>query len=171
MSTRLTLLISALCISLTALAVCITKVTVQPEIRYIVTEIPVEVEKPYPVETIVKITEIQEVPRIIEVEKVVFKPLKNFATPTELYQWLKKDTVSNIFGSNLYDCDDYCTQLVENAFKDGYRMDFQVLPAGTKSSYLGVLTEPHMVCSAIIGNSIYFIEPQTDYIWVEYEID
>jgi hypothetical protein len=84
---------------------------------------------------------------------------KEFASLDELKAWLAQDDTDSsfyIFGSGClgnYDCDDYATALVYNALADGYLVSTQV--EGT-----------HMLDCTIIGNNIYFIEPQTDQVWL-----
>ena len=52
-----------------------------------------------------------------------------------------------------YDCDDYAVALVYNALSDGYSVSLQV-------------EDNHMLNSTVIGNNIYFIEPQNDKVWL-----
>ena len=84
---------------------------------------------------------------------------KEFGSVDELKVWLAQDDTDStlyIFGAGCmtnYDCDDYAVALVYNALLDGYSVSLQV--AGS-----------HMQNSTIIGNNIYFIEPQTDEIWL-----
>ncbi len=76
-----------------------------------------------------------------------------------LKAWLAEDdsnTTLYIFGSGCmvnYDCDDYATALVYNALRDGYAVSLQI-------------EGNHMLNSTVIGNEIYFIEPQTDEVWL-----
>jgi preprotein translocase subunit SecG len=83
---------------------------------------------------------------------------KEFKSVDELKAWLAQDDTDNtlyIFGvgciSN-YDCDDYAVALVRNALSDGYLVSLQI-------------ERDHVLNSTIIGNKIYFIEPQTDEVW------
>jgi hypothetical protein len=84
---------------------------------------------------------------------------KEFASLSELKAWLDKDdtdTAFYIFGTGCleyYDCDDYATALVYNALADGYSVSLQIEGS-------------HMLNSTIIGNDIYFIEPQNDQVWL-----
>jgi hypothetical protein len=84
---------------------------------------------------------------------------REFESLDELRAWLAKDDTDNtlyIFGSGClgtYDCDDYAVALVYNAFFDGYSISLQV-------------EGDHMLNSTIIGNNIYFIEPQNDKVWL-----
>ena len=84
---------------------------------------------------------------------------REFESLAELKAWLAEDDTDctiYIFGSGClaaYDCDDYATALVQNAFSDGYLVSTQVVGN-------------HMMNSTIIGNKVYFIEPQTDEVWL-----
>jgi len=83
---------------------------------------------------------------------------REFESLDELNAWLAKDDTDStlyIFGSGClvnYDCDDYATALVQNALLDGYSVSAQIVGN-------------HMLNSTIIGNKIYFIEPQNDKVW------
>jgi hypothetical protein len=82
-----------------------------------------------------------------------------FGSVDELRVWLALDDTDStlyIFGSGCiaeYDCDDYAIALVRNALADGYAVFLQI-------------EGEHMLNSTIIGNEIYFIEPQTDEVWL-----
>lgn len=82
-----------------------------------------------------------------------------FASVDELKAWLAQDDTDStlyIYGSGCiseYDCDDYAIALVRNALADGYSVSLQI-------------EGKHMLNSTIIGNEIYFIEPQTDKVWL-----
>ncbi len=84
---------------------------------------------------------------------------REFESVDELKAWLAEDdsdTTLYIFGSGCitnYDCDDYATALVYNALSDGYAVSLQI-------------DGNHMLNSTIIGNYIYYIEPQTDEAWL-----
>jgi hypothetical protein len=84
---------------------------------------------------------------------------REFESLAELKAWLAEDdsnTTLYIFGSGCmanYDCDDFAAALVYNALRDGYAVSLQI-------------EGNHMLNSAIIGNEIYFIEPQTDEVWL-----
>jgi hypothetical protein len=78
-----------------------------------------------------------------------------FNSVDELKAWLAQDATNQtlyIFGNGCvsrYDCDDYAMALVRNALLDGYLVSIQI-------------EDNHMVNSTLIGNAIYYIEPQTD---------
>ena len=84
---------------------------------------------------------------------------QEFGSVGELKVWLAQDDTDStiyIFGTgcvSLYDCDDYAVALVYNALFDGYSVSLQV-------------ESNHMLNSTVIGNNIYFIEPQNDKVWL-----
>jgi hypothetical protein len=84
---------------------------------------------------------------------------KEFESVAELKAWLAQDNTDStfyVFGSGCvshYDCDDYAVALARNALADGYLVSTQV-------------EGDHMLNSTIIGNDIYFIEPQNDEVWL-----
>jgi hypothetical protein len=84
---------------------------------------------------------------------------KEFGSVDELKAWLAEDDTDStiyLFGAgsiSSYDCDDYATALVYNALADGYLVSLQI-------------EGNHMLNSTVIGNSIYYIEPQTDEVWL-----
>jgi len=111
------------------------------------------------------------VSREIIVEKLVEKPIemREFVSLEELVDWLEQDDTdstlhftgtvdfSNNPGSN-YDCDDFAYRLQKNALAEGYLMSTEIIVKKGKQ---------HMINSTGIGNNIYFIEPQTDEVWLE----
>ena len=118
---------------------------------------------------------IEEVPDLVSreiiVEKLVEKPieLREFASLEELTGWLEQDDTDSTLhftgtvdfttdlGSN-YDCDDFAYRLQKNALADGYLMSTEIIVKKRMQ---------HMINSTAIGNNIYFIEPQTDEVWLE----
>ena len=84
---------------------------------------------------------------------------KEFESVSELKAWLAEDDTDStlyIFGAGCllsYDCDDYAVALVYNALSDGYSVSLQI-------------EGNHMLNSTVIGNNIYFVEPQTDEVWL-----
>ena len=105
----------------------------------------------------------------IIVEKLVEKPieLREFVSLQELVDWLEQDETDTTLYftvkvdlSNLdskYDCDDFAYHLQKSALADGYLMSTEII---VKEG------EQHMINSTSIGNNIYFIEPQTDEVWL-----
>lgn len=83
---------------------------------------------------------------------------REFSSVDELKAWLAQDATDEtlyIFGNGClanYDCDDYAVALMRNALLDGYLVSLQI-------------EDHHMTNSTIIGNEIYFIDPQTGEVW------
>lgn len=110
--------------------------------------------------------------KYIERMKNVPVELRNFSDLDELKQWLadKSNVTTVLFQSpdTTVDCDDYALELQYKALAEGYIMSFQVIG---ESAYNAIFATPlppsqslHAVNLAIIDNSIYYIEPQTNEI-------
>ena len=123
------------------------------------------------------------------VEKVIVKrieipqPLRHFQDPAELEQWLgnigvldiRFDVVDKETDQHIkrFDCDDYALRLQEKALRDGYMMSFEVV---RRVEYNDLFKHKqlldsaiHAVNSAIIGNEVYYVEPQThEVVFVAY---
>ena len=96
--------------------------------------------------------------------------LRNFNDLDELKQWLAAvamDTTTVFFQlpDAPVDCDDYALDLQRKALADGYILSFQVI---SRSEYDAVFQGElllsqslHAINLAIIGNSVYYVEPQT----------
>ena len=125
---------------------------------------------------IVERTTVQYVDRPVHtveyIERVKKVPieLRNFSDLEELKQWLgdKKNVTTVRFQSpdTIVDCDDYALDLQHKALADGYIMSFEVIG---ESEYNALFKTPlppsqslHAINLAIIGNNVYYIEPQTD---------
>jgi len=114
----------------------------------------------------------------IPVEKVVvqdietYKPLRHFQDLDELEGWLGQevlfvgiDVVDERTGKFIkrWECVDYAIRLQEKALKEGYIMSFEVIH---HSEYNSLFKQKipygssHAINSLIIGNEIYYIEPQ-----------
>jgi len=111
------------------------------------------------------------VSREIIVEKLVEKPieLREFVSLQKLVDWLEQDdTDSTLYftgtvdfsnnPSSKYDCDDFAYRLQKSALAEGYLMSTEIIVKKGAQ---------HMINSTSIGNNIYFIEPQTDEVWLE----
>jgi len=139
--------------------------------------------------------EIQTMDRVIE--KVVYEPverviLKRVETPkllrhfqdlNELEQWLGNNAVLDIRFNMVdketdqhikrFDCDDYAIRLQEKALRDGYIMSFEVIRYGEYNALFKQKQIPngaiHAINSVILGNEVYYIEPQTrEIVFVAY---
>jgi len=130
-----------------------------------------------PVETIVY--EPVEKPVIKEIIKEIEVPrqLLQFENLAELKQWLSNvklidihfDVVDEISNSiQKFDCDDYARRLQDRALQEGYIMSFEVIHYKEYNSLFREKKIPtgaiHAINSVIIGNEVYYIEPQTQEI-------
>ncbi len=96
--------------------------------------------------------------------------LRNFSNLEELKQWLgavDTNTATIYFQSPdiTVDCDDYASEMQRKALADGRIMSFEII---SRSEYntlfqgeLPLGQSLHAINLAIIGNSAYYIEPQT----------
>ncbi|MFC1934514.1 hypothetical protein ACFLWC_07370 [Chloroflexota bacterium] len=134
-----------------------TVLVIETKTRYLTLEKPVVqyVDKPV-------------VEYIERVEKAPVE-LRNFNDLDELKQWLgnKMDvtTIRLQSPASEVDCDDYAREMQCKALADGYIVSFEVIGVReynalfkTKLSHSQPL---HAINLAIIGNDIYYIEPQT----------
>jgi len=115
------------------------------------------------------------------VEKVVIRrvetpqPLYHFQNLVELEQWLENfgelDIRFNVAEEETgqlikeFDCDDYALRLQEEALRDGYIISFEVIRYREYNDLFKQKRLPygatHAVNSAVVGNEVYYIEPQT----------
>lgn len=131
--------------------------------------------------------EIHTIYRVIDrveykpVERVVVKRietpklLRHFQSLDELERWLGNTGVLDIRFDVVdketnqlikrFDCDDYAIRLQEKALRDGYIMSFEVIHSGEYNALFkqkrilnGAI---HAINSVILGNEVYYIEPQT----------
>lgn len=77
------------------------------------------------------------------------------------------------YGINNFDCDDYALKLQEKALRDGYMMSFEVIRAVEYNTLFKQKQIPngdiHAINSVILGNEVYYIEPQTrEIVFVAY---
>lgn len=124
---------------------------------------PVEVEyKPYLVTEKIPVY----VERVVEVEVVVEveKELRDFESRQKLQEWLDRHTIALLNG----DCDDAAYQLQRLALSDGYIMNFEKIDWNEYNQlgfkYKLAMGTYHAINSAVIGNELWFIEPQTQEI-------
>ena len=91
---------------------------------------------------------------------------REFRSIAELEAWLASYNEKTIYlnagnGSfNSYDCDDMAVAMMKAALKNGYLMSWQLVDNGW-----------HMICSTMIGNEGYYIEPSTKEYWLEFHRD
>lgn len=131
---------------------------------------PEVIYEPYPVE--VEVIKVEYVPEYIIQKEYIIKEipqriirdvpveLRSFESEEELANWL-----GNIQETTLWltpedaTCVDLALALIWRARQDSYDIYFQAQ-----------LRESHARCSAIIGDSIYFIEPETFEFWKAAEL-
>ena len=91
--------------------------------------------------------------------------LREFESPGALMSWAKEHLTNLwIVGDQVADCDDYALRLQLEAYKDGYLLSVQVIKDGMlNGKNVSNYFESHMGNLAVIGNEIYFIEPQPEY--------
>ena len=117
-------------------------------------QVIVEHEVVYQIETITE-TVYRVETEIVEVEK----SLRHFDSLFELGEWLAPITIWS------GDCEDFALGLQGLALDDGFIVDFEVIYPNEynklfKEHKLGVNTV-HAINLVIIGNEVYYIEPQT----------
>ena len=113
----------------------------------------------------------------IEIVKEVPIELKYFASTDELEAFLAESDVDHtLYGRDgvldflNYDCEDYAIALRNDANSKGYYMNIQIV-RNYKRPDTGEYLPFHALNSIIIGNEIYYIEPQTDGYWFDSFLD
>lgn len=93
----------------------------------------------------------------IDREKVVEVPvkLKPFESLQQLAEWAARNKVEPM---GEFRCVDEALELQRRAFNDGYILSTEIVGDGDP--------EGHMVCSTVIGDKIYFIEPTNGFVWL-----
>jgi len=122
-----------------------------PEYRYITQEIP----KPFEV--------------IVEVEKIVevSPKLRDFESIEELKSWLEDFGIFYVGStSTKVPCGDWVNALQKQAIQDGYILNIDVVSKAEyglrfKKMHLDHDARFHGIVSAVIGDDVYYIEPQT----------
>ncbi len=126
------------------------------------------------VETVVEKKVIEKVPVIeyVEVEKEVPSELKQFESEEALIEWLHIDKTDELpYMKDLFECENFARTLIRHSLEDGHHMSFQVLRNYTRPDTNEFIRGPHAINSTIIGNNIYFIDPQTDDFWPAYVLE
>ena len=139
-----------------------TRVTVgfQPTVaaRVVETHTIQDVERP--------VIKVEYVDRI---EKVPVE-LHNYTDLEELKRWITGATINTTTiyfqqPNETVDCDDYALALQQKAIADGYIMSFQIIGPDSYNSLFEHSRLPpdtlHAINLVVIGNSAYYIEPQT----------
>jgi len=131
------------------------------------------------------------------VEKVIYKPvegvsvnhidtpepLRHFQNLDELDRWLgnisvldiRFDVVDKETNQRIkkFDCDEYAIRLQEKALGDGYIMSFEVIRSAEYNTLFKQNRIPsgdiHAINLVILGNEVYYIEPQNrEIVFVAY---
>lgn len=125
-----------------------------------------------------KLVEIQRVEYIeeviieteyVEVIKEVPATFRSFRTLQELEQWLNKqnDVIAVRFGNEdtIIDCEDYALEMQMKALEEGYVISLEIISIleynELFSTKLPESVSLHGINLAVIGNSVFYIEPQT----------
>ncbi|UCG54819.1 MAG: hypothetical protein JSV32_00960 [Dehalococcoidia bacterium] len=123
-----------------------------------------------------------EVPVLKYVDQVVELPYEQqpFESIEYLREFLAKDGTNKpvirlVADGSEWDCEDYAIQLQKRALKAGFLMSIDIVDW---REYNSLFTEnqlsydtKHAINSTIIGNWIYYIEPQTDEVCQAYRLD
>ena len=144
-----------------------------------VIEMPVEVVKWKEPEKEVIYLDAEPIIETVELPVEIPIKLRNFENTEELESWLEDNYIDHAdmgyISGKPFDCDDYALRLIKDARRDGYEMYLQVLmPRYRRPDNNKLVThskEAHAVCSVIIGDNLYFIEPQTDEYWLAAKVD
>jgi hypothetical protein len=115
------------------------------------------------------------------IERVSSEPveLRNFYDLDELKHWLtnaeSETTVHLQSPDSTIDCDDYALAFQQKALEDGYIMSFEII---AEDEYNALFRNPlpsgqslHAINLVIIGNSAYYVEPQTGEIVLAAHLD
>lgn len=137
--------------------------------------------------TTVKEITIVEVPKYIEVQKIItkveYKTLDDWDNKDELLNFIADDDTdthiilkANSEGIISFDgqCEDFAIQLINRAEAIGKRLYFIPLHRSEYAKWYGEsipIGTYHAICCAIIGNDVYYIEPQDDRCWKALELD
>jgi len=117
--------------------------------------------------------------KVVEPANNTVTALRNFKDVQELKQWLENrnntTTVFFRYPDTTIDCDDFALTLQQNALADGYLMNFQIIEAGKYNTLFQNTKIPagtmHAVNLVIIGNNVFYIEPQTGEIAIAAMVD
>ncbi len=106
--------------------------------------------------------------------------LRDFKSTDELEEFLSNSPVDyTIYATGkldflTYDCEDYAIALRDDAYSKGFHMNIQAVWNYRRPDTGELITEyneGHALNSIIIGNEMYFIEPQTDEYWLATYLD
>jgi hypothetical protein len=116
---------------------------------------------------------IKEVPVTVTVEKIVNGKYCAWQSVGELTDWVKANIVV-LWGTTGFrpDCDDYAVRLYNLAYAQGRPLSLQAVWQGELQGVpVSNFMERHLGNMAIVGNEIYFIEPQPMFFRISYISD
>lgn len=176
---KLSNIILAFAILLLMAAAGLVGFNLQPEVAPIEARVPYYIE--IPVEVPVEKTITVEVDKIVEkpVTVEVIKPLKDFASLNELDSFLETYQPLKTYvpgGQLLGQCEDYALDMIAKAEAQGYKLHMSILLEDSYRkfyNYDGYWPPKtcHAICGAIIGDSVYFIEPLAKKYWLAAYLD
>lgn len=116
-----------------------------------------------------QVIETEYVTEYIDVVKEVPVVLRHFTTLDELEEWIDRQLSKHTFRFSreelVIDCDDYASEMQQKAMEYGYILSFQIINRDDYNELFATsLPEGqslHAINLAIIGNSVFYIEPQT----------
>ena len=105
----------------------------------------------------------------VDVVQNITKELRNFLTIDELQTWMGSKDIRAIIhfqqSDTVIDCDDFAFEMQQKALKDGYIVSFEIISVneynGLFTTQLPETASLHAINLAIIGNNVFYIEPQT----------
>ena len=136
-----------------------------------------------PVETVIEKVVYEPVERVIVERIETPKLLRHFQNLDELEQWLgivsvldiRFDMVDKETGQRIkrFDCEDYAIRLQEKELRDGYIMSFEFIHYLEYNALFKQKQIPsgaiHAINLVILGNEVYYVEPQThEIVFVAY---
>ena len=90
----------------------------------------------------------------------------HFSSYSALISWLAQDDTDGYqYIPDEFDCDDFALTLQQHALEDGYIISAQLVDTDQDFEY------DHMMNIAVIGNSVYSIEPQNDQVLLLCHLD
>lgn len=136
-----------------------------------------------PVESVIEKVVHEPVESVVVKRVETLKPLINFQNLDELERWLgnigvidiRFNVVDEKTGQPIgeFDCEDYAIRLQDEALRDGYLISFEVIRPMEYNALFKQKRIPnndiHAINSVIIGNELYYVEPQThEIVFVAY---
>ena len=146
---------------LTGTAFLIGTLVRQPQIeaRTVTIREPVIQEVPVYVEKVIRVPQwiVQEVPVYVRETEYVEVPaeINSFQSWRELQVWLANNYIKDAVPGR---CVNTALELCQRAWGDGYQMSTELWGDGKR--------EGHMICSTVIGDDIYFMEPTSTFSWL-----